>query len=31
LLYDEMRPGYPDALIADLIVLSAIPPGGRIL
>jgi SAM-dependent methyltransferase len=30
-LYDEMRPGYPDALIADVISLSAIPPGGRIL
>lgn len=30
-LYDEMRPDYPDALIADVIALSGIPPGGRIL
>lgn len=30
-LYDEARPGYPDALFGDLARLSAIPPGGRVL
>jgi SAM-dependent methyltransferase len=30
-LYAEVRPGYPDALIEDIISLSGIPPGGRIL
>lgn len=29
--YDRVRPGYPEALIDDVIRLSAIPPGGRIL
>jgi SAM-dependent methyltransferase len=29
--YDEVRPGYPDALIEDVIRLSGIPEGGRIL
>ena len=30
-LYDEVRPGYPDALITDILELSGIPPGGRII
>jgi SAM-dependent methyltransferase len=30
-LYDQARPGYPEALFEDVIVLSGIPPGGRIL
>ncbi|MBI4220737.1 MAG: methyltransferase domain-containing protein [Chloroflexi bacterium] len=30
-LYDEVRPGYPDALIADVIRLSGIPETGRML
>jgi len=30
-LYDEARPGYPEALFEDAIALSGIPPGGRIL
>jgi SAM-dependent methyltransferase len=29
--YDEVRPGYPDALIDELFALSGIPAGGRIL
>jgi SAM-dependent methyltransferase len=29
--YDEVRPGYPDALIKDVIEISEIPPGGQIL
>ncbi|HXR24976.1 MAG TPA: class I SAM-dependent methyltransferase [Candidatus Binataceae bacterium] len=29
--YDAYRPGYPDALIADIVKLSSIPAGGRIL
>jgi ubiquinone/menaquinone biosynthesis C-methylase UbiE len=29
--YDRIRPGYPEALIDDVISLSAIPAGGRIL
>jgi len=31
LLYDQARPGYPEALIEDIIALSGIPEGGRIL
>lgn len=31
LLYDQARPGYPEALFDDLVTLSAIPPDGRIL
>jgi len=30
-LYDEARPGYPEQLIEDVVSLSGIPPGGRIL
>jgi SAM-dependent methyltransferase len=30
-LYDRLRPGYPDRLFEDVVTLSAIPPGGRIL
>jgi SAM-dependent methyltransferase len=30
-LYDEVRPGYPDQLFDDIISLSGIPAGGRIL
>jgi SAM-dependent methyltransferase len=30
-LYDEVRPGYPDDLIEDVIRISGIPRGGRIL
>ncbi len=30
-LYDRFRPGYPDPLFDDLVRLSAIPKGGRIL
>lgn len=30
-LYDEARPGYPEALFDDVAALSGIPPGGRIL
>ena len=30
-LYDEMRPRYPEALVADVVSLSGIPPDGRIL
>lgn len=29
-LYDEARPGYPEALIEDVVSLSGIPSGGRI-
>ena len=29
--YDQVRPGYPEALIDDVISLSAIPEGGEIL
>ena len=29
--YDAYRPGYPDVLSADIVRLSAIPAGGRIL
>ena len=31
LLYDEVRPGYPGALFDDVVALSGIAPGGRIL
>ena len=31
LLYDAVRPGYPEALFEDVVSLSGIPPGGRIL
>jgi SAM-dependent methyltransferase len=31
LLYDRARPGYPEALFDDVVSLSGIPPGGRIL
>jgi len=30
-LYDQARPGYPDALFDDVVALSGIPGGGRIL
>jgi SAM-dependent methyltransferase len=30
-LYDEVRPGYPDAIIEAIIELSRLPEGGRIL
>ena len=30
-LYDKVRPGYPEALIDDVISLSALPEDGRIL
>lgn len=30
-LYDEVRPRYPDEIFEDIITLSGIPPGGRIL
>jgi SAM-dependent methyltransferase len=29
--YDAVRPGYPPALIEDVITLSGLPPGGRCL
>lgn len=29
--YDEIRPGYPAALIEDIIAISALPPQARIL
>jgi SAM-dependent methyltransferase len=31
LLYDEVRPGYPEELFDDVVSHSGIPPGGRIL
>ncbi len=31
LLYDQARPGYPEELFEDLVVLSGIPQGGRVL
>ncbi|WP_392475982.1 hypothetical protein [Nostoc sp. C110] len=31
LLYDQVRPGYPEALFDDVVSLSRINPGGRIL
>lgn len=30
-LYDQARPGYPEALFDDVVSLSGIPPGGRVL
>jgi SAM-dependent methyltransferase len=30
-LYDEVRPGYPEALIDDVLALSGVPAGGRLL
>src|ERR671917_2255842 len=30
-LYDEVRPGYPGELFDDVVSLSGIPAGGRIL
>jgi SAM-dependent methyltransferase len=30
-LYDRARPGYPEAMFDDIVALSGIPPGGRIL
>ena len=30
-LYDEARPGYPDALYDDLVALTGVPENGRIL
>jgi SAM-dependent methyltransferase len=30
-LYDEVRPGYPEDLFEDIVSLSGIPAGGRIL
>ncbi len=30
-LYDGARPGYPEALFDDVVALSGVPPGGRIL
>src|SRR5918997_2611748 len=30
-LYDEVRPGYPEDLFDDVVLLSGIPAGGRIL
>ena len=31
LLYEEVRPGYPEELFNDVVSLSGIPAGGRIL
>jgi SAM-dependent methyltransferase len=31
LLYDQVRPGYPEALFDDVVALSGIQPGGRVL
>ena len=31
LLYHEVRPGYPEELFDDVVALSGIPSGGRIL
>jgi ubiquinone/menaquinone biosynthesis C-methylase UbiE len=30
-LYDEAHPTYPEELFDDVVSLSGIPPGGRIL
>ena len=30
-LYDEVRPGYPEQLVEDVITLFRVPDGGRIL
>jgi ubiquinone/menaquinone biosynthesis C-methylase UbiE len=31
LLYDQVRPGYPEELFDDMVALSRLPPGGRVL
>ena len=31
LLYDEVRPGYPEPLFDEVVSLSGIPPGGSVL
>jgi SAM-dependent methyltransferase len=31
LLYDRVRPGYPEELFDDVVALSGLPPGGRVL
>ncbi|HRC76382.1 MAG TPA: class I SAM-dependent methyltransferase [Kouleothrix sp.] len=31
LLYDQARPGYPPAMLDDIVALSGMPPGGHIL
>jgi SAM-dependent methyltransferase len=31
LLYDQARPGYPEALFDDIVTLAALPPAGRLL
>ena len=31
LLYDKVRPGYPEELFEDLVSLSGIPAGGRVI
>ena len=31
LLYDQVRPGYPEELFDDTVALSGLPPGGRVL
>lgn len=31
LLYDQARPGYPEALFDDIVALAGIPPRGRML
>src|SRR3712207_8384987 len=30
-LYDEVRPGYPERLFEDIVSLSGVPSGGRVL
>ena len=30
-LYDRARPGYPDALVNEVIVRASLPPNGEIL
>ena len=30
-LYDEVRPGYPEELFEDVVSLSGVPPGGRMI
>jgi SAM-dependent methyltransferase len=31
LLYDQVRPGYPEELFDDMVALSRLPSGGRVL
>ncbi|GHO49605.1 class I SAM-dependent methyltransferase [Ktedonospora formicarum] len=31
LLYDQARPGYPEALFDDIVALTSLPPNGRLL